>query len=127
MAESMITEAFAKEFAEEWIAAWNSHDLDRILSHYTDDFEFSSPFVVTVYGEPSGVIRGKEAMRKYWANALKRRPDLHFRLASFLVGVNTLVINCNRHDGRIGAEHFEFNADGQVFRSSAHYSQPEPG
>ena len=31
----------ANEFAAEWIEAWNAHDLDRILSHYTDDFEMN--------------------------------------------------------------------------------------
>ena len=30
---------FVHRFAAEWIAAWNSHDLERILAHYTDDFE----------------------------------------------------------------------------------------
>jgi ketosteroid isomerase-like protein len=39
----MMTAEFAAQFAEEWIAAWNSHDLDRILSHYADDFEMASP------------------------------------------------------------------------------------
>jgi ketosteroid isomerase-like protein len=30
-------------FAEDWIAAWNAHDLDRVLSHYADDIVFLSP------------------------------------------------------------------------------------
>ncbi len=28
----------ARGFAEHWIAAWNSHDIDAVLAHYTDDF-----------------------------------------------------------------------------------------
>jgi hypothetical protein len=39
----MISRDFAERFAEEWIAAWNAHDLPRILSHYEDDFEMPSP------------------------------------------------------------------------------------
>lgn len=27
------------DFAHEWIAAWNAHDLERILAHYADDVE----------------------------------------------------------------------------------------
>ncbi|HEX5049396.1 MAG TPA: nuclear transport factor 2 family protein, partial [Gammaproteobacteria bacterium] len=42
----MITQDFAQTFAHEWIDAWNSHDLDRILSHYADDFVMSSPRIV---------------------------------------------------------------------------------
>ena len=34
-----LTHEFARRFAEEWIAAWNAHDLERILAHYTDDFD----------------------------------------------------------------------------------------
>jgi hypothetical protein len=38
--------AFAQHFATEWMAAWNSHDLDRVLSHYSNYFEMSSPYIV---------------------------------------------------------------------------------
>jgi ketosteroid isomerase-like protein len=34
-----------KEFAEEWIASWKSHDLDRILAHYADDVEVTTPMI----------------------------------------------------------------------------------
>ncbi|MEG4397414.1 nuclear transport factor 2 family protein [Microcoleus sp. BROC3] len=33
----MITENQAISFAEHWVQAWNSHDLDAIVSHYEDD------------------------------------------------------------------------------------------
>jgi ketosteroid isomerase-like protein len=36
----MLTEEFAQRFADQWIAAWNSHDLVSILSHYRDDLNF---------------------------------------------------------------------------------------
>jgi len=49
----------ARAVAQDWIAAWNVRDLERILSHYTDDVVFASPTVVTRYGEPSGVLGGK--------------------------------------------------------------------
>ena len=34
-----------QEFAKEWIDAWNSHDLDRILAHYAEDIEISTPMI----------------------------------------------------------------------------------
>jgi ketosteroid isomerase-like protein len=49
----VMEEGFAERFAKEWIAAWNSHDLDRILGHYEDDFEMSSPVIPALVGEPS--------------------------------------------------------------------------
>ena len=41
----MIDTEFAARFAEEWIAAWNSHDLACVLSHYTEDFVMNSPYI----------------------------------------------------------------------------------
>ncbi len=67
----MIDKSFAEYFAAEWIAAWNSRNLDRVLAHYTDDFEFSSPFIVKVVGEPSNILCGKQAVGAYWATALE--------------------------------------------------------
>jgi hypothetical protein len=32
-ATGVVDAAFAARFAAEWIEAWNSHDLDRVLSH----------------------------------------------------------------------------------------------
>jgi ketosteroid isomerase-like protein len=38
----MDTES-ARRFARQWLDAWNSHDLEAILSHFRDDAVFSSP------------------------------------------------------------------------------------
>ncbi len=46
----MIDQQWAQAFAEDWIASWNSHDMERILAHYTDDFEMSSPLSWTRLG-----------------------------------------------------------------------------
>jgi ketosteroid isomerase-like protein len=117
----MISREFAQVFAAEWTEAWNSHDLDRILSHYAEAFEFSSPYIITVAGEPSGALKGHAAVRAYWSKALARQPDLHFRLVTVFSGVASAVIHYQRHDGRYAAEHFEFEPGGNVVRSSAHY------
>lgn len=118
----MIERDLAAAFATEWIDAWNSHDLDRILSHYTDDFQLSSPFIPLVAGEPSGILKGHEAIRAYWRKALALRPNLHFKLVAVLVGVTSIVIYYSRDDGKFAAENFEFNLEGKVVRSSAHHA-----
>lgn len=117
----MIEKAYAEGFATEWIEAWNSHDLERILSHYTEDFEFSSPIIVQLMGEPSGTLYGKAAISHYWSKALARAPNLRFELAHVLYGVRSLVIHYTRHDGRLASEYFEFGLSGKVVRSAAHY------
>src|SRR6188472_1351361 len=89
---AVITREFAEDFAAEWITAWNAHDLDRVLEHYADDFELSSPFIVKVAGEPSGVLRGRAAVRAYWAKALALRPELRFELLGVYCGIASIVI-----------------------------------
>ena len=39
----MIEQHFAYKFTEDWIASWNSHDIESILEHYTEDFTIESP------------------------------------------------------------------------------------
>jgi hypothetical protein len=117
----MIERAFAESFARDWIAAWNSRDLDRVLAHYADDFQMSSPFIVETAQEPSGRLRGKQAVGAYWARRLALQPDLRFQLRAVMTGMDSIIVLYDRMDSRVGAEYFEFDADGNVHRSAAHY------
>ncbi|MCI0348298.1 MAG: nuclear transport factor 2 family protein [Acidobacteriales bacterium] len=92
----MIEKGFAERFASDWVAAWNSHDLDRILAHYKDDFEMSSPLIALV-GQASGRLRGKAAVGAYWAKALQRIQNLHFELVTALAGVDSVTLYYKGH------------------------------
>ncbi len=35
----------ADQFADDWIRAFNAHDLPAILDHYADELAFYSPFI----------------------------------------------------------------------------------
>ena len=119
----MITKDFATHFAQDWIDSWNSHDLDRILSHYADDFEFSSPFIITLMAEPSGTLKGKDNIKAYWTKGLERRPDLRFDLYKVTFGVDTLALHYNSETGRNAVEWFFFAADGRVVKSLAQHDE----
>lgn len=116
---------FAQRFAEEWIEAWNQHDLERILAHYEDDFEMSSPVIAQIAGEPSGRLRGKPAVAAYWAKALQAAPNLHFELKNVLIGAGSLTLCYEGHRG-LAAEVFHFAGNGRVAKAYAHYVNP-PG
>jgi len=49
----------------------------------------SSPVIPVLVGEPSGKLRGKAAVRAYWAKALDNVPDLRFELVTALAGVDS--------------------------------------
>ena len=117
----MITNDFAEHFAQDWIAAWNSHDLARILSHYAEEFEMSSPVIAQIVGEPSGRLKGKVAVGAYWAKALTLIPDLHFELVTTLVGVDSITLYYRGVRG-MAAEVFHFGPGKKVIRAFAHYA-----
>jgi len=116
-----MDKAFAEHFAADWIESWNAHDLGRILSHYGDDFEMSSPFIIQIAGEPSGTLKGKDAVGAYWSKALSLIPDLRFELVTTLIGVNSIALYYKGARG-LSAEVFHFGPDQKVSRAYAHYA-----
>lgn len=111
----------AMKFAEEWVESWNSHDLNKILSHYEDDFEMSSPMIIKHENVPSGRLKGKEDIASYWTGALKRSPNLHFTLLNVLVGANSVTVIYEGVRG-LSAEVFHFSSSGKVESACAHYN-----
>jgi hypothetical protein len=111
-----------RDFATEWVQAWNSHDLERILSHYDDEVSLISPRARLVLGVEDGAVRGKTALRYYMKRALEKVPDLSFTLDRVFSGVNSVVIEFHTNDGRHGAELMDFTKDGRVARVIAHFA-----
>ncbi len=118
----MVTEEFARQFATDWIAAWNSHDLEEILSHYADDLHFSSPLIPATMENGETTLMGKPAVAAYWGRALGRFPDLKFELIDLYVGAESLLITYHSVANIRAAEWFEFDQRGQVNRAVAHYT-----
>lgn len=117
----MITTELARRFAEEWIEAWNAHDLGRVLSHYTDDFEMSSPFIVEFTGNASGTLKGKKQVGAYWQDALQRIPNLHFELLDVFCGVDSITLLYNSVASKRATEVLFLNNEHQVYKALAHY------
>jgi hypothetical protein len=103
-----MDEDFAQLFAAEWLEAWNAHDLDAILGHFSDDVTFTSPFAQRIVEDSDGVIRGIDELRAYWSEGLRRNPELHFEIEGLYVGVNTLVIQYRNHSGGLVNEVLTF-------------------
>lgn len=109
-----------EKFALEWVEVWNSHDLDKIMAHYADDFEMNSPLIKQVMNIESGKIKGKDNVRAYWKKALAMNPRLHFELIKVYSGANSVVIHYEGPRG-LAAEVFFFNNEGKVDFAHAHY------
>lgn len=118
-----MTTEFALHFAEEWVASWNSHDLDRVLAHYTDDFSIETPMALKIQPESKGVLQGKAAIRMYWTMGLQLIPDLEFKILDVLTGIGSLSIYyLNTATGKKSVENMFFNEQGKVTKVFVMYS-----
>ena len=107
-------------FAQSWLAAWNSHDIDAVLAHFSDDATFSSPVARELLGESHGVLHGKAAIRGYWEEGLRRIPDLRFELVDVYAGIDVIVINFRNQRGALVCEVLVFDTDHGGDRQSHH-------
>jgi ketosteroid isomerase-like protein len=111
----------AIQFADQWVAAWNAHDLDAVLSHFADDAVFTSPVAAAILPETNGVLRGKVAIREYWAVGLAKIPDLRFEVVDVYTGLDTVVINYRNHTGGLVNEVLRLGENGLVTRGDGTY------
>ena len=115
--------SFAREFAQDWVDAWNSHDLERILTHYDDQVLLVSPIALKLLGG-DGTVRGRAALREYFLRGLAAFPDLRFNLIETLWGTETIVVYyINSVRGSKTAEVMLLNSAGKIQRVWANYDQ----
>jgi len=109
-----------KAFAQHWLSAWNRHDLEALLEHFTDDVVFTSPVAAQLLPGSDGVIKGKDALRAYWTEGLRRIPDLRFEVVDVYAGIDVLVINYRNQKGGLVNEVLRFT-DGRVSEGHGTY------
>lgn len=71
-----------ESIAHEWFAAFNAHDLERLLELYADDAQHFSPKLKIRRPETNGLVVGKDALRDWWRDAFDRLPTLHYKTTS---------------------------------------------
>ena len=116
-----VDEPKARAFAASWFAAWNAHDIDRIMSHYAAGIEHSSPFIKRYNGTDDTSIKGIGAVRDYFDRALKRNPTLRFDPLHLTIGLESAILVYRRMTGDLAAELFAFDEGNKVVRSISHY------
>ncbi len=87
-----MTQEEIRDLAEEWISAWNAHDLDAIMSRYDEAVELTSPVAAQLLAIPGGKVSGKANVSAYFQPGLEAYPQLYFDLKDVLAGLNTLVL-----------------------------------
>ena len=68
-----VDAAFVRSFADRWLAGWNNHDVEALVSLCTDDVVWEDPAL-------AGAEQGKQAVRDFLEGTWSMFPDLHFSL-----------------------------------------------
>jgi len=121
MTPPRIREVRARELAEEWVAAWNDHDLESIMSLYSPAVVFQTPTIIDSLGVLDGRVEGLELLREHFARGLARLPDLHFELDQVYTGVRSVAIAYHWGDGTPVCELHEYDEQQRIERVQALY------
>ena len=118
----MFSETEARQFAQAWVQAWNSHDLDAIMSHYAPEVVLTSPTAAKLLNDPSGIVSGKQALRSYFQRGLEAYPNLTFELLDVMWGVSSVVLYYVNQKGTKTGEFMEFDTNQKIVRVVANYN-----
>ncbi|QWG21609.1 nuclear transport factor 2 family protein [Bradyrhizobium sediminis] len=105
----------------DWISAWNSRDLERVLALYAEDAEMTSDRIQALGLDCSGTLRGKANLRMYWGKALALLPNLHFDLIDLFVSPDSIVVFYQNERGGKICEYLRLDAEGKIRQGSANH------
>jgi ketosteroid isomerase-like protein len=118
-----MSKSTADAFGRDWVTAFNTRDLDRILDHYAPDVELISPAYLRFTGGRSDTLKGIEELRCYFGWALERYPELRFTLIEVAEGSGSVCVRYHTNLGdRIAVECFEGAPAQPVSRVLCHYT-----
>ena len=109
------------DLGRQWIAAWNSRDLERVLLLYAEDSEMTSDRIPALGFACSGTLRGKANLRMYWGKALTLRPNLQFELIDTYVSPDSVVVFYQNERGAKICEYLRLDAAGKIRQGSANH------
>lgn len=118
----MLNAKDAQQFAKQWCEAWNSHDVNSIMSHYAEDVVLTSPTAARLLKDPAGLVNGKNALRNYFEVGLQAYANLRFEVLDVTCGISSMVVNYANQNGARVSEYMELGTDGKITRVIAHYS-----
>jgi len=89
---------------DDWKAAWESRDVERIVALYAPDATHASGLVSRFLPEAGGsVCRGRTEIAEYFRRALGRYRELRFELATVTEDASRSAVEYHRHSDVDGA------------------------
>lgn len=111
--------------AHSWFEAFNSHNLEKLLSLYDDDAEHFSPKLKVRHPETNGLVKGKDALHSWWKDAFERLPSLHYKVTSLTADSDRVFLEyirtVNDESEMLVAEVLEIR-EGKIIASRVYHS-----
>jgi hypothetical protein len=92
----MNKEKTNEQIAQQWFAAFNDHNLEKLLALYDDNAKHYSPKLKIRQPETEGWIVGKVALRVWWQDAFERLPTLHYKLTTLTANDKRVFMEYSR-------------------------------
>ena len=90
--------AALEAIARTWLHRFNTRDLEGLLALYADDAVHVSPKLRAREPATLGEIRGKAALRAWWADAMQRLPGLHYAERHLTAGGGRVFMEYERQN-----------------------------
>ncbi len=128
--QMILSQHFISNHIKQWINAWNSKDIELILSLYSDNIEFSSPKIKKLFSDyDTNIIKDKDSLKKYFSIGLQKFPNLIFEPIDFVTKDNIIILEyiayTNDQVNWNVLEKFKFDENGKVIKSSVYYGIEE--
>ena len=78
--------------AIKWFKAFNTHDLEKLLTLYHPDAKHFSPKLKIHKPETKGFIVGNSALRDWWQDAFNRLPTLNYSVSSLTANEKAVFV-----------------------------------
>ena len=106
----------------QWVEAWNSRELERVLTLYSEDAEMTSAHIRALGFDAGGTVRGKDSLRAYWSKALSMiANNLHFTLIDTYVSPDSVVVFYENERGHRICEYLRLDNAGKIRQGSANH------
>ncbi len=86
-----------EQVARDWLAAFNAHDVGRLVALYAEDCTHTSPKIRALHPETGGLLIGKAALTTWWADAMKRLPGIRYEATAITASDERVFLEYVRH------------------------------
>ena len=85
------------EIARAWLRAFNAYDVEALVALYAEDCTHTSPKIRALHPETGGKLVGKEALAKWWRDAIARLKGLRYEETALTANDERVFIEYLRH------------------------------